>query len=124
MPSYSEVSAVIYSSLVTWGKLRALADNPDAKTIYQTFHPWEGSLIPEIRTTLKRDYVEHLLDGVYVLHNPFAKYPLPHGILSHPRLAEMHPNDEGELLVNAPEDFLLVRTLWSVQEHGSVAGAA
>ena len=30
-PAYPEVSAVIYSSLATWGKIRALADNPPQK---------------------------------------------------------------------------------------------
>lgn len=122
--SYADVSAVIYSSLVTWGKIRALADNPDAKTIYQTFHPREGDLIPEIRKTLKKDYVEHLFDGVYVLHNPFAKHALPRGLLSHPRLAEVHATEAGDLVINAPDDFLLVRTLWSVQERRDAAGAA
>ena len=38
-PEYSDVSAVIYSSLATWGKVRALADNPSALTIYTSFTP-------------------------------------------------------------------------------------
>lgn len=112
--SYPEVSAVIYSSLVTWGKVRALADNPQAHTIYRTFHPREGGLIPEIKTTPKSEYREHLLDGIWVLHNPFATHPIPEGVLSHPRLAEIRVAQDGELLVQAPDDFLLVRTLFSV----------
>ena len=122
--AYADVSAVIYSSLITWGKIRALADNPNAKTIYQTFHSQDGTLLPEVRKALKRDYVEHLLDGVYVLHNPFAKYPISDGTLSHPRLAEVHVAEDGELIINAPDDFLLVRTLWSVQERNDAEGAA
>lgn len=114
--SYSEVSAVIYSPLVTWGKVRALADNPSAKTIYTTFHPQTGSLRPEVRRAIKRDYSEHLLDGLYVLHNPFAGKPIPRGVLSHPRLAEVRVALDGELLFEAPDDFLLVRTLHSFRE--------
>lgn len=114
--SYSDVSAVIYSPLVTWGKVRALADNPSAKTIYTTFHPQRGDLKPEVRRAIKRDYSEHLLDGLYVLHNPFAARPIPPGVLSHPRLAEVRVAPDGELLIDAPDDFLLVRTLHSFRE--------
>lgn len=110
---YADVSAVIYSSLATWGKLRAVADNPNAPSIYTTIHPNPGSLIPIVRTAHKRDYSEHLLDGLYVLHNPFALHPLPTGLLSHPRVCEVNVADDGELLINAPDDFLLLRMLKS-----------
>ena len=123
-PAYPEVSAVIYSSLATWGKIRALADDPSAKTIYQTFHPKEGDLRPEVRRTLKVNYNEHLLDGLFVLHNPFARFPIPEGALSHPRLVEIHVAPDGELLTTAPDDFLLVRTLWSVHEREGDESAA
>lgn len=112
--SYADVSAVIYSPLATWGKLRAMADNPGAKTIYQTFHPGDNGLLPTIRTRRKREYQEHLVDGLYVLHNPFAHRPLPPDALSHPRLSEIAMDPSGELLFRAPDDFLLVRTLRSV----------
>jgi len=121
---YMDISAVIYSALATWGKIRALADNPSAKTIYTTCHPQEGSLYPKVRHTKKVAYTEHLLDGLYVLHNPFAKFPLPSGLLSHPRLAEVSVAPDGELLIQAPDDLLLVRTLWSVQERYSDEGTA
>ena len=119
--TYAEVSAVIYSALATWGKIRALADNPGAKTVYTTFHPQEGSLRAKIRQTPKCDYMEHLLDGLYVLHNPFARFPIPSGLLSHPRIAEVRVAHDGELLMQAPDDFLLARSLWSVldtERHG------
>jgi hypothetical protein len=109
--TFADVSAVIYSSLATWGKVRALADNPSAPTVYTTFHPKEGSIYPEIRKTLKGSYQEHLLDGMWVLHNPFAKRPIPPGVFTHPRLAEVRVAPDGELLINSPDDFLLVRTL-------------
>lgn len=108
---FSEVSAVIYSSLATWGKIRALAKSPDAMTIYTTFHPNEGSIKPRIRTTLKKDYHEHLLDGLYVLHNPFAKHPIPNSTLSHRRIAEFRVAADGELIESHPDDFLLLRIL-------------
>lgn len=110
---YSEISAVIYSCLVTWGKVRALADNPDALSFYSTFHPNPGKLMPRMRYTPKRDYVEHLMDGLFVLHNPFARHPLPIGLLAHPRICQMLPAADGELITHAPDDFLLVRMLQS-----------
>ncbi|KKY51344.1 glycosaminoglycan attachment site [Pseudomonas amygdali pv. tabaci str. ATCC 11528] len=113
--SHAEVSAVIYSCLATWGKLRAMADNPEAPSVYTTLHPNPGSLIPVVRTTPKRDYTEHLMDGLMVLHNPFARHPLPHGLLSHPRLCEVRVTDDGELIMDAPDDFLLLRMLHSVK---------
>lgn len=111
--SYPEVSAVIYSCLATWGKVRALADNPDAITAYTTLHPNPGSIFPVVRNALKRDYSEHLMDGLFVLHNPFAKHPIPHGVLSHPRVCEVTVADDGELIMDAPDDFLLMRMLFS-----------
>lgn len=113
--SHAEVSAVVYSCLATWGKLRALADNPEAPSVYTTLHPNPGSLTPVVRTTWKRDYAEHLMDGLYVLHNPFARHPLPPGLLSHPRLCEVRVADDGELIMNAPDDFLLLRMLQSIK---------
>ena len=114
---YADVSAVIYSSLATWGKVRALADNPTAKTIYTTYHPSNAGLLPEVRSTLKNAYVEDLLDGAYVLHNPFATNPIPEGVLSHPRITETRGTTNGELLISGPDDFLLIRTLMSFQER-------
>lgn len=113
-PAYSDVSAVIYSSLATWGKVRALADNPSAFTIYTSFTPKENSLYPEVHQATKSDYVEHLADGLYILHNPFAKYPLPKDILSHPRIAQGYVEPDGYVNFIAPDDFLLLRFLQSL----------
>lgn len=66
---YRDVSAVIYSSLATWGKIRALANNPDAMTVYNTCHlPIGDSMIPEIRFSKKSEYSESLADGLHILH--------------------------------------------------------
>ncbi|WP_256671898.1 glycosaminoglycan attachment site [Pseudomonas sp. 18058] len=86
--TYTDVSAVVYSSLDTWGKLRALAENPDVLSVYTTLHP--RRLIPVVRTSLKQDYSEHLMDGLYVLHNPVARNPIPSVLLSHPRVCAVN----------------------------------
>lgn len=113
--TYADVSAVVYSSLATWGKLRALADNPDALSAYCTLHPNPGNLLPIVRFAIKRNYSEHLMDGLYVLHNPFARHPLPSGLLSHPRLCEVNVAPDGELIMTAPDDFLLMRMIQTMK---------
>jgi hypothetical protein len=112
--AYRHVSAVVYSPLATWGKLRALADNPFAKSVYMTFHPGSDGLMPLVKSTPKDRYLEHLLDGLYVFHNPFADHPLHPSTFSHPRLAQFFVNDRNEFKVVAPDDFLLSRFLQTI----------
>ena len=118
-PEHSDVSAVIFSSLATWGKVRAVADNPKASTVYRTFHPNPESLYPTMRLAKKAEYHEHLLDGLCVMHNPFAKHKLAPKALGHERLAQAFVKQDGELDFVAPDDFLLMRFLTSTvsQSH-------
>lgn len=111
---YSDVSAVIFSCLATWGKVRALAENHAAQSIYVTFHPNPHSILPIMKTTPKAEYNEHLLDGLYVFHNPFARRPLDLTTLAHERIAQGFVKDDGELDFVAPDDFLLLRFLQSI----------
>lgn len=118
-PDFEDVSAVIYSSLATWGKVRALANNPSAPSIYTSFTPNGDSLTPIVHVAAKQDYVEHLADGLYVLHNPFAKHPLPKETLRHPRIAQGFVEPDGLVDFEAPEDFLLLRYLNSFNPKDS-----
>jgi len=117
--TYADVSAVFYSSLVTWGKLRALADNPTAKQIFTTLHPNSDSIEAKVRHTKKCDYSEHLMDGLCVLHNPFAKRPLPKSMFAHPRIMQATVAADGELITDAPDDFLLVRMVQALVDPGT-----
>jgi hypothetical protein len=113
---YSEVSAVVFSPVATWGKVRALADKPDGKMIFVTYRPQSNTLLPLVQKTLKRDYVEHLLDGLYVFHNPYADVPLDPHVFGHARVAQYVVDPRGGLEEIAPDDFLLLRHLFSVNE--------
>lgn len=113
--TYKHVSAVIYSSLATWGKVRAMADNPEALSVYVTLHPNEEDIMPTIKRAEKKNYSENLLDGLYILHNPFAEFPLDKSIFDHPRVAQIFMNREGDLEMDAPIDFLLMRFLQSIK---------
>lgn len=122
-PEYADVSAVIFSSLATWGKVRAVADNPKAHTVYRTLHPNPGSLHPAMRTATKANYHEYLLDGLCVMHNPFAEHKLDPSALGHERLAQGFVKMDGELDFVAPDDFLLMRFLMTVTPQRGAAGA-
>lgn len=112
---YKEVSAVIYSSLATWGKIRALADKPDALSIYATIHSHNnGGIIPETRNQLKAEYIESIADGLHILHNPFAEIPLDAKTFDHERVAQYFVDEKGSINIEAPEDFLLLRQIISL----------
>lgn len=115
--AYKDVSAVVYGPLATWGKVRALADAPERRIEFTTFHPSDApGLKPEVRRVMKIDYVEHLLDGLYVFHNPYAERPLPAEVFDHDRLARYVLRPDGGLEERCPDDFLLMRMLMSNEQ--------
>lgn len=116
--TYKDVSCVVYGLLATWGKVRALADAPDRKIQFTTLHPSNSrGLAPDVRTATKANYVEHLLDGLYVFHNPYAERPLPANILDHERLGRFIVRPDGDLEEQVPDDFLLMRLLISQESR-------
>jgi len=74
--SYSEISAIIFSTVGTWGKVRAIASDTNSHTYFDIVHYNPDFVIPINRRTSKSNYKESILDGLRVYHNPFAKYPL------------------------------------------------
>ena len=115
--AYKDVSAVVYGPLATWGKVRALADAPHRDIEFTTLHPPNGpGLMPEVREATKANYVEHLLDGLYVFHNPFAEHPLPADAFDHDRLARFLVRPDGAVEAEGPDDFLLMRLLVSREQ--------
>ena len=117
---YKDVSAVVYGPLATLGKLRALADAPYKTMAFMTLHPNPDILMPLVRREMKANYVEHLIDGLYVLHNPYATHPLSEMAFQHPRIAQYIPCLTGGVREVAPDDFLLTRMTWSVTTRHSV----
>lgn len=113
---YKDVSAVIYSSLATWGKIKALADNPKDIAVYHTLHAHNRkSLVPEIRATMKAEYKENIADGIHIIHNPFAEQPIQASTFHHERIAQYFVDHEGGITIEAPEDFLLLRQIMSMR---------
>lgn len=105
----SEISAVVYSCLATWGKIRALAKNPRYILSFTSFHPNLASIYPRVFETPGSEYPEQLCDGLYVFRNPYAKYPLPSEVFDHPRVAKNIALPGNDFDFDYPEDFLLAR---------------
>lgn len=109
-----EISAVVYSAVAGWGKVRALADSPNQLSAYTTLHATTSSSMPEVRHALKRDYSEHLLDGLHVLHNPFAERPLPVDVFKHPSVSQDWIGRDGSLHRVREDGFLMTRQIFTI----------
>lgn len=109
--NYSDISAVIYSSVANFSKITALTNDNSKVINYITVHPGEpDNLQPNIKNTPKNKYKENLLDGLYVFHNPFAKKPIPLETFSHTKIAQYYVS-ERKLNSQIPDDFLFLRNV-------------
>ena len=111
---YAHVSAVIYNPIAGMGKIRALAEDPVDHLVFTTVHPNPDSIKPRVRRTPKSDHTEHLLDGLYVVHDPNARLPLEFDTLAHERIAQLALSERGEMLETGPDDFLQMRFVFSL----------
>lgn len=114
----ADVSAVIYSPVATWGKLRVLAKSNANFTFATTLHPQAGTVVPLVRRVRLSEYNEDLLDGLHVFINPYAKRPMPPEMFRGTRAALYIPKDDNIEIV-APDDFLLSRFLNSLITRSS-----
>ncbi len=82
--SHSHISAVIFNSSATWGKVRALNDDPFPFIIFSAARsdPSTGDFYA-FRGT-KAAYAETLFDGLRVYHNPHAAHPLDWRVFQEP----------------------------------------
>lgn len=73
--AWSEVSAVLYSCVATWGKTVAMSTRPRLGEITAA---WSTSASGESRARVSRIGLpsEQISDGLQIFHNPNAKYPL------------------------------------------------
>lgn len=71
-----EVSAVVFSSTATWGKVRALSNDPNPNVMFDMLRYNANGPQPIHEVLPKPRYQEPLLDGLHVFHNPFATHPL------------------------------------------------
>lgn len=73
-----EISAVLFSSAATFGKVRALTKSKDPREMLFTFNRFnKNDLYPLSGTLPKNLYYENLDSGLCLYLNPYAKHPLP-----------------------------------------------
>jgi hypothetical protein len=77
------LSAVVFSSCATWGKVRALSADPNPNIIFEAVTYNTNGPEPKVVKAKKANYTERLLDGLRVYHNPSATHPLDIGVFRH-----------------------------------------
>ena len=95
-PAYREISAVIFSSCATMGKVRALSSDPNPYIVFTALRLNPNSDRPHIIREPKRKYEENLLDGLRVYYNPFALHPLNPSVFRHRSIFQWYFDETGE----------------------------
>lgn len=102
---YADVSAIIYSSAVSLGKLSALCSS-DKKIV----HVWyDGDSEEPFKVT--SDIKEKLTDGLFIFHNPFARTPLPKSVFEYEHICQFFDDENGTLKSESPHAHLVGRSV-------------
>jgi hypothetical protein len=109
----ADISAVIFSNVATYGKVIALAK--DANSIGGFFTAHHGHR--ELNSYSLEEYAETLLDGLFVLHNPCARFPLGTEIFRRHGIAQFY-HDGNSFVADVPHGYLLERSCMSFQASG------
>lgn len=112
--NYREISAIIFSACAGWGKIRALSQEPDAPSIFHSFRLNMNSQFPHHITEKKTNYVESLVDGLRIYHNPYAEFPLDPEIFRHEHIFQSYMQN-GNWCAEQREGQLLSRNVFSLQ---------
>ena len=73
---YQEISAVIFSTTATWGKVEAMSKNTNVERYISSVWYDERLGSPTQTSTSSTLYSERIQDGLMVFHNPYAQNPL------------------------------------------------
>ncbi len=107
-PAYSSISAVIFSSTATWGKVVALSNNPNLVSIFQAVRQNMNSSVPHYIKETNLTYKESLIDGLRVYHNPYANYKLDKDIFSHPSIFQLYFDESNQQWICQQNDGQLL----------------
>jgi len=108
--SCKEISAVIFSTCGTWGKVRAMSSDPSENVIFSTVRRNLSSTMPFVQTCKKSRYSESLLDGLKVYHNPYAVSTLDASIFRHRDVFQTYySNSEGGRIYEQRDGLLEFR---------------
>ncbi len=112
-PAYKEISAVIFSSCASIGKVRALSSDPSPDIYFKAFRLNPGSDLPHFINQPKQRYEENLLDGLRIYHNPFATHPLDPAVFRHPSVFQSYYHKD-DWVYEQRDGLLLTRFVFSL----------
>lgn len=118
-----EISAVIFSSTATYGKLRALSVGSSDTAVFQArrYNDHEFGKPTDI-VAVKRDYTESLLDGLNIYLNPFATTPLDPTAFGRAGVAvHFWEPRQGLRMSHVPHGHLIYRMVYTVRTESEVA---
>lgn len=98
--SFSTISAVVFSTTATWGKLSAMSKDASAQEVTVQSNwatPPDGAPRRRVCSALEHD--ETVLDGLQVFHNPHARFPLSPEAFRAPRVVQHFLNRESSTWV-------------------------
>lgn len=109
-PGLEHVSAVVFSPVATFGKVRALAKPGPYPVAFQAIRYAGDSQHHHVVEGFRPHYAESLLDGLHVLLNPFADRVLDTKVFRRSDIAIHHYDiSRQQYAVDAHEGFLFFR---------------
>lgn len=110
-----EISAVIFSSTATWGKVNALApESPNHHTIINSCWYSEPFGYPIQKNGTPTEIGETITDGLQVYHNPYALYPLSPDIFRRKGVVQEHYDSESNgWIQEESNNHLVFRMAWN-----------
>lgn len=105
---FAWLSAVVFSSCASWGKVRALSADPNPKIFFETVRLNSSGVVPHLVRARKAQYSESLLDGLRVYHNPSATHKLNVNTFRHPDVFQSYYSEEDEEWMHDQRDGLLL----------------
>lgn len=110
---YADISAIIYSSTVTIGKLTSLhisiGYENSANFVYCLYRDYNDIKIPYKLNLVSPESPEYLSDGVFIFHNPNAKHKLSLEYFNNSCINQFSLDENG-LVYNTSSSDLIVRT--------------
>lgn len=108
---YSNVSAIIYIGTLSIGKITSLSisrGDYSQNKVYSLYKDYEKVHPYKLKKVSPKN-PEHLLDGIFIFHNPNAKIKLPFECFANEHITQITVNDKGKIEhTNIPN--LIVRT--------------
>lgn len=114
MEEFAWLSAVVFISCASWGKVRAQSSDPNPNIFFQAVRLNASGVIPHVVHARKSNYSESLLDGLRVYHNPSATHKLDVNTFRHPDVFQSYfSEEEGEWMHDQRDGLLLYRSVFT-----------